>query len=73
MTWSRSYVTETRHRVSYSCRHDRFELDWHPLASTAGLTPAAALDDAFDRIGAGYGTRTAEFVAMQLESPAKKN
>ena len=65
-----------RRDTAFRIRADTIVSSWtgkHPLASTAGLTPAAALDDAFDRIGAGYGTRAAEFVAMQLEYPAKKN
>jgi transcriptional regulator GlxA family with amidase domain len=33
------------------------------------VDPVAALDEALGRIGARYGTRTANFVAMQLEYP----
>jgi len=73
VTWSRSEgVTETRHGVRI--RPDTIVSSWpgkHLLASTPGITPAAALDDALHRIGARYGTRTAEFVAMQLEYPTK--
>jgi hypothetical protein len=73
VTWSWSEgVTETRHGVRI--RPDTIVSSWpakHLLASTSGITPAAALDDALDRIGARYGVRTAEFVAMQLEYPTK--
>jgi len=75
VTWSWSEaVAETRHGVRI--RPDTIVSSWpgkHRLPSTEGLKPAAALDDALDRIGARYGARTAEFVAMQLEYPTNKN
>jgi putative intracellular protease/amidase len=39
------------------------------LPAIEGLQPAKALDNALRGIEARYGTRTAEFVAMQLEYP----
>jgi len=39
------------------------------LPAIGGLQPAKALDQALLDIGARYGMRTADFVAMQLEYP----
>ena len=41
-----------------------------PAQFTAvALPPALALDETLRAIGARYGSRTADFVAMQLEYP----
>jgi hypothetical protein len=39
------------------------------LPSVGDRKPAEALDDALQGIAARYGTRTTDFVAMQLEYP----
>jgi putative intracellular protease/amidase len=80
--WSRTYrsraitfsrvdgAQETRNGVRV--RPDKVVPSWPPehlLPSIAGRKPAIALDDALRRITARYGTRTADFVATQLEYP----
>jgi hypothetical protein len=51
------------HQVAASWPADRL------LPAIGGLQPAKALDQALLGMEARYGTRTADFVAMQLEYP----
>lgn len=46
-------------------------IEAHRLPSIAGRKPADALNDALDQIASRYGSRTADFVAMQLEYPRR--
>ena len=48
---------------------DRRRIDRVVAAPAAGQPPARALDEALSAIRGAYDTRTAEFVAMQLEYP----
>jgi putative intracellular protease/amidase len=51
---------------------ERLAADWpthQPLVAIGSEQPAQALDQALREIAARYGTRTADFVAMQLEYP----
>jgi putative intracellular protease/amidase len=80
--WSRTYrsravtfapgggVTESRNGVRII--PDRVSASWpanRRLPPIGDRRPATALDDALQGIDARYGTRTAHFVAMQLEYP----
>lgn len=54
---------------------DRIAREWDegPSVPTFGAQPpAVALDDALTAISSRYGSRTADFVAMQLEYPRQK-
>jgi len=51
---------------------DQIGASWpaeHLLPAIGNRQPARALDEALQGIGARYGMRTADFVAMQLEYP----
>jgi hypothetical protein len=53
---------------------DRLATDWpahRELVAIGSEPPAQALDQALREIAARYGTRTADFVAMQLEYPRR--
>ena len=80
--WSRTYrsraVTFARSGDARQSRGglrilpDRIAADWPAdrlLPAATELQPAEALDRALSGIEARYGTRTADFVAMQLEYP----
>jgi putative intracellular protease/amidase len=80
--WSRTYrsraVTFSRTESAIETRHgirivpDRVATTWpaaRRLAGMDGRPPARALDDTLDAIAARYGSRTATFVATQLEYP----
>jgi transcriptional regulator GlxA family with amidase domain len=83
--WSRTYRS---HAVTFSADGgtqvsrngvrivaDRAAASWpdeHLIPAIGGRQPAPALDDALRAISARDGTRTAEFVAMQLEYPAEE-
>lgn len=80
--WSRTYrsraLTFSRTDTALTTRNgirvipDRIVADWpakHQLPTISDLQPARALDEALGGITSRYGTRTAEFVAMQLEYP----
>lgn len=80
--WSRTYrsravtfagtpgALETRNGIRIF--PDRVATSWpaeHLLPAIGARPPATALDEALHGIAARYGTRTADFVAMQLEYP----
>jgi putative intracellular protease/amidase len=80
--WSRTYrsraLTFSRTDTALMTRNgirvipDRIVADWpakHQLPTISDLQPARALDEALGGITSRYGTRTADFVAMQLEYP----
>jgi transcriptional regulator GlxA family with amidase domain len=80
--WSRTYrsraVTFSRTDGAQTSRNgiriipDRIAANWPAprlLPAIGNRPPAKALDQALDAIGARYGTRTASFVALQLEYP----
>ena len=80
--WSRTYrsqaVTFARAAGAQQSRNglrilpDEVATNWPAerlLPSFGDRTPAEALDDALQGIAARYGTRTTDFVAMQLEYP----
>jgi transcriptional regulator GlxA family with amidase domain len=82
--WSRTYrsraVTFARHYGAQESRNgiriipDRIVADQPAedvLSAIADRQPARALDEALHAIGNRYGTRTADFVAMQLEYPRR--
>jgi hypothetical protein len=80
--WSRTYrsraVTFARSGGAQQSRGglrilpDQIAADWPAdrlLPAVTELQPAEALDRSLQGIEARYGTRTADFVAMQLEYP----
>ena len=80
--WSRTYrsraVTFARTDGAQQTRNgirilpDQVATSWpaeHLLPAIGDRQPARALDEALQGIAARYGTRTADFVAMQLEYP----
>lgn len=73
VTWSRGHgLVETRSGVRI--HPDEVAVSWPThrlLPSIAERKPAVALHEALDQIAARYGRRTAYFVAMQLEYPAR--
>jgi putative intracellular protease/amidase len=73
VTWSPSDgARETRHGVRI--RPEKIAAGWpreRLLPSIAARKPANALDEALNAIAVRYGTRTATFVAMQLEYPRR--
>jgi transcriptional regulator GlxA family with amidase domain len=82
--WSRTYrsraVTFSRTGDALTSRNgvrivpDRIAPTWpapHLLPAIGNRPPARALDQALDAIRARYGSRTASFVAMQLEYPTR--
>ena len=81
--WSRTYrsgaatfassaeAVETRNGLRIYPDRVAAEKPEQPLPSLADQKPAAALDNALQMISQRYGPRTADFVAMQLEYPAK--
>jgi transcriptional regulator GlxA family with amidase domain len=82
--WSRTYRSRAvtfagtreavRSRGGLGIYPERVADDWQSgqlIPAFDGWRPAEALDRALDRITARYGTRTADFVAMQLEYPRR--
>ncbi|TKT74913.1 DJ-1/PfpI family protein [Aquamicrobium sp. LC103] len=82
--WSRTYrsnaVTFAGSAAAIETRNgiriipDQVERGWPDellLSQVDSRPPAIALDEALRQIGARYGTRTADFVAMQLEYPGQ--
>ena len=82
--WSRTYrsravtfaqdedATETRNGIRIV--PDRVTTSWplsRRLPAIGDRPPARALDDTLEAIATRYGLRTADFVAMQLEYPAR--
>jgi putative intracellular protease/amidase len=80
--WSRTYrsraVTFSRTEGAQQTRNgmrilpDKVAASWpveHLLPAIGDRPPARALDETLEAIGARYGIRTADFVAMQLEYP----
>ena len=80
--WSRTYrsraVTFSRTAGAQQTRNgmrivpDQVAASWpveHLLPAISDRRPARALDEALQGIGTRYGTRTADFVATQLEYP----
>jgi putative intracellular protease/amidase len=83
--WSRTYrsnaVTYAARAGALQTRHgarivpDRIAADWPAERTLPAVSdrPAQALDEALAGIEARYGTRTADFVATQLEYPRPKS
>jgi hypothetical protein len=70
LTFSRTSETLTRNGVRVI--PDRIAASWpaeHLLPTVGTQQPARALDGALRGIAVRYGSRTADFVAMQLEYP----
>lgn len=78
--WSRTYRSRAvtfaakavESREGLRILPDQLAADWPDeslLPAIDDKAPAAALDDTLRAIGKRYGTRTADFVAMQLEYP----
>jgi putative intracellular protease/amidase len=73
VTWSRTDgATQTRNGVRVLPDTVAAHRPERQIPAIAPKKPAVALDEALDRIGARYGMRTADFVAMQLEYPRRE-
>ena len=83
--WSRTYrsravtfapnIAARESRNGIQIVQDQVRPSW-PAATrppAIGRTPAKALDEALAAIGARYGVRTTDFVAMQLEDPTESH
>jgi len=83
--WSRTYrsravtfapnITPRESRNGIQIVPDQVRSSWPSAMGLPAIDqqPARALDEALQAIGSRYGTRTVDFVAMQLEYPAAKH